>query len=127
MSEKPQILIIDDEVDMCWALENILMLTGYKTHSVTSGKEGFELLQQMHPHVKVIFLDVKLPDIDGLKLAHLIKQQHPKTKIIVVSGYYYRDSEAVQQGLSHGLFDDFIGKPFNISEIRAAIETSFLS
>ena len=38
MSEKPRVLIVDDEVDMGWALENILMLEGYKTHTETSGK-----------------------------------------------------------------------------------------
>ncbi|MCR4320783.1 MAG: response regulator [Candidatus Brocadiaceae bacterium] len=123
MSKKPLVLIVDDEVDMCWALENILMLEGYKTHTSTSGKEGFELLKQLHPHVKLIFLDVKLPDIDGLKLSGIIRQQYPQIKIIIITGYYYRDSDAVQQGLANNLFDGFIGKPFNISEIRSAIGT----
>lgn len=127
MPKKPQILIIDDEADMCWALENILMLTGRKTCSVTSGKEGFELLKQLHPHIKLIFLDVKLPDIDGLELANLIRQHYPEIKIVIITGYYYRDTEAVQHGLVNGLFDGFIGKPFNISEIRAALESSLLS
>lgn len=127
MSGKPQILIVDDEVDMCWALENILILQGYRAYSVKSGKEGFELLRQLYPNVRLVFLDVKLPDMDGLKLASLIKQDYPKIKIAILSGYYYRDTEAVQQGIMNGLFDCFIGKPFNISEIRAALEIpSFL-
>ncbi len=126
MPEKPQILIVDDEIDMCWALENILALAGYKTHSATSGKAGFELLRQLYQNIRMIFLDVKLPDIDGLKLAGQIRQHYPEIKIIIITGYYYRDTEAVQQGLARGLFDGFIGKPFNISEIRSAIETSFL-
>ncbi len=112
---------------MCWALENLLMLTGCKTCSVTSGKEGFELLKQLHPHIRLIFLDVKLPDIDGLELASLIKQHYPEMKIVIITGYYYRDSEAVQHGLLNGLFDGFIGKPFNISEIRAALGSSLYS
>lgn len=127
MSEKPQILIVDDEADMCWALENILMPKGYKSYSVMSGKEGFELLKKLYPSIRLIFLDVKLPDIDGLKLADLIKQDYPEIKIAIITGYYYRDTESVQRGLSKGLFDYFIGKPFSISEIRLAIEKSFLS
>ena len=123
MSEKPRVLIVDDEVDMCWALENILMLEGYKTHTATSGKEGLELIRQLHPNIGMLFLDVKLPDIDGLKFASFAKQHYPQIKIIIISGYYYRDSEAVQEGLANSLFDGFIGKPFNISEIRSAIET----
>ena len=123
MSEKPRVLIVDDEVDMCWALENILMLEGYKTHTATSGKEGLNLIQQLHSTIRLLFLDAKLPDIDGLKFASFVKQHFPQIKIIIITGYYYRDSDAVQQGLANSLFDGFIGKPFNISEIRSAIET----
>jgi len=121
MSEKPRVLIVDDEVDMGWALENILMLEGYKTHTETSGKEGLNLIQ--HSTIGLLFLDAKLPDIDGLKFASFVKQNFPQIKIIIITGYYYRDSDAVQQGLADNLFDGFIGKPFNISEIRSAIET----
>jgi len=121
MSEKPRVLIVDDEVDMGWALENILMLEGYKTHTETSGKEGLNLIQ--HSTIGLLFLDAKLPDIDGLKFASFVKQHFPQIKIIIITGYYYRDSDAVQQGLADNLFDSFIGKPFNISEIRSAIET----
>ena len=123
MSEKPHVLIVDDEADMCWALENVLKLEGYKTHTATSGKEGLELIRQLHPNIGMLFLDVKLPDIDGLKLSVTIRQQYPEIKIIIITGYYYRDSEAIQQGLANSLFDGFIGKPFNISEIRSALET----
>lgn len=123
MSNKPLVLIVDDEVDMCWALENILMLEGYRTHTATSGKEGLHLIQQRHSTIGWLFLDVKLPDIDGLKFADFVRQHYPQIKIIIITGYYYRDSDAVQQGLANNLFDGFIGKPFNISEIRSAIET----
>ena len=123
MSNKPLVLIVDDEVDMCWALENILMLEGYKTHTATSGKEGLNFIQQLHSNIDLIFLDAKLPDIDGLKFAAFVKQHYQQIKIILFSGYYYRDSEAVQEGLAKNLFEGFIGKPFNISEIRSVIET----
>ncbi len=127
MSEKPRVLIVDDEMDMCWALESILVLEGYKTHTATSGKEGLKLIQQLQPNISLLFLDAKLPDIDGLMFAEFIKQQYPQVKIIIITGYYYRDSDAVRKGLANSIFDGFIGKPFNISEIRSAIETIALS
>ena len=125
MSNKLVVLIVDDEVDMCWALENVLKLEGYnyKIHTATSGKEGLNFIQQLHSNIDLIFLDAKLPDIDGLKFAAFVKQHYQQIKIILFSGYYYRDSEAVQEGLARNLFEGFIGKPFNISEIRAAVET----
>ena len=44
MSKKLVVLIVDDEVDMCWALENVLKLEGYnyKIHTATSGKRGIK-------------------------------------------------------------------------------------
>lgn len=127
MSEKRSVLIVDDEMDMCWALESILVLEGYKTHTATSGKEGLKLIQQLQSNIRLLFLDAKLPDIDGLMFAEFIKQQYPQIKIIIITGYYYRDSDAVRKGLANSIFDGFIGKPFNISEIRSAIETIALS
>ena len=122
MPEKPQILIVEDEVDMCWVLKNILMLTDLKTHFATSGKDGIKLLERFHQKIKLIFLDIKLPDIDGRKIASLIRKHYPEIKIIIITGFYYHDTEVIQQGLNNGLFDWFISKPFNISEIRAVIE-----
>jgi len=122
MSEKPRVLIVDDEVDMCWALENILMLEGCKTHTATSGQGGLDLIRNLHSHISLLFLDAKLPDIDGLEFADFVRQNYPKIKIIIITGYYYRDSDAVQQALANNLFDGFIGKPFNISEIRSALK-----
>jgi len=118
MSKTTQILIIDDETDMCWALENILSLTGYNAYAATTGKEGLELIRQTYPQIRLIFLDMKLPDIDALKLAYYIRQQYSDIIIVAISGYYYCDSNTIQQGITNGLFDGFIGKPFNISEIR---------
>jgi len=125
MSEKTQVLIVDDEVDICWALENILMLEdyNYKIHIATSGKEGLNLIEQLHSTISLLILDIKLPDIDGLKFADFVRQHYPHIKIIIITGYYYHHSDIVQQGLANNLFDGFIGKPFEISEIHSTIES----
>ena len=125
MSEKTQVLILDDEVDICWALENILMLEdyNYKIHIATSGKEGLNFIEQLHSTISLLILDIKLPDIDGLKFADFVRQHYPQIKIIIITGYYYRHSDIVQQGLANNLFDGFIGKPFKISEIHSTIES----
>ena len=125
MSEKTQVLIVDDEVDICWALENILMLEdyNYKIYIATSGKEGLNFIEQLHSTISLLILDIKLPDIDGLKFADFVRQHYPQIKIIIITGYYYRHSDIVQQGLANNLFDGFIGKPFKISEIHSTIES----
>ncbi len=115
------ILIVDDEPDMCWALEHLVHKQGFPTQVAVSGQEALELLRQHH--FAASFLDAKLPDMDGLELAGQIRQLNPDIKIVMISGYYYRDDVAIQEAISQGLIVDFISKPFLQEEILRVLET----
>ena len=115
---RPHILVVDDEVDLCWALGNILRPEGYQVTTVTSGKEALELAKRNH--FEVVFIDAKLPDVDGIELSSEIKKIDPDARIVIISGYFYREDEAIDEGLAHDLYVTFIGKPFALDEVRAA-------
>jgi DNA-binding NtrC family response regulator len=114
--ESPYVLVIDDEVDLCWALENSLRSSGYTVVTATNRVEALEQLNRHH--YVVAFVDTKLPDLDGLAFAALIRQQNPRTSVVLISGYYYQEDETITEGLQKGLFIDFIAKPFNLNEVR---------
>lgn len=117
MSEtNPRILIVDDDPDMGWGLENILRPAGYAVTTTTSGTEALELATGNS--YDMVFIDAKLPDLDGLELATLIHEKDPRTTIILVSGYFYEEDKTITEGLKTGLFAGFVAKPFNIEEIR---------
>ena len=116
MDEKETILIVDDEPDMCWTLENILRHAGYAVTTTTTGAEALELFAA-EPY-NVAFVDAKLPDLDGLELAALIRQRSPRTSIVLISGYYYQEDRAINEGLEKNLFVGFISKPFDLEEVR---------
>lgn len=118
LRRRPHILVIDDEPDMCWALENILSHEGYQITTVTNGKEALELAKE--ERFKVIFIDAKIPDMDGIELSRQIKGMNPKAAIVMISGYFYREDKAIQEGLAQGLYAGFISKPFNLDEVRSA-------
>ena len=111
------ILVVDDEPDMCWALENILQPAGYAVTSTTRGTEALELM--MGSMYKLVFVDAKLPDLDGLELAALIRQRSPHTVIVLISGYFYQEDPAIAEGLANHLFSGFIAKPFNLDQVRS--------
>ena len=115
------ILIVDDEPDMCWALEHLLNKRGYTTRKALSAQEALKLMDQHR--FACAFLDAKLPDMDGLELARRIREIAPETRIIMVSGYFYRDDVFIQDAISHGLIRDFISKPFLQEEIRRVSKT----
>lgn len=120
MAEDINVLVVDDEEDMCWALENILKKEGYNIVSITSGNKALMLIKERT--FNIVFVDIKLPDIDGIELAKLIKKEAPLIHIIMVSGYYYEDDKDIQRGLHNGTYSTFIGKPFDIGEIRKAVQ-----
>lgn len=111
-----RILVIDDEPDMCWALENILKPAGYEVTTTTSGAEALELV--VEAFYSLAFVDVKLPGLDGLELAGLIRQKSPHTAIVLISGYFYKEDKDIVEELQKDLFIGFIAKPFDLEEIR---------
>jgi len=114
--EPPWILVVDDEPDMCWALENILRPAGYAVTTTVSGAEALELLTG--ERYAAAFVDAKLPDLDGLELATLIRHRSPHTAVILISGYFYQEDDAINEGLQKGDFFGFVAKPFDLEEVR---------
>jgi CheY-like chemotaxis protein len=68
-------------------------------------------------------LDAKLPDMDGLDLARRILDIAPASRIIMVSGYFYRDDASIQDAISQKLISAFISKPFLQEEIQKVLKT----
>jgi CheY-like chemotaxis protein len=116
-----QILIVDDEPDMCWALEKLFNSRGFVTQKALSAQEALELMARHH--FGRAFLDAKLPDMDGLELARRLLDLAPEIRIIMVSGYFYRDDPTIQIAISQGLIRGFISKPFLQDEILKLLDT----
>ena len=115
------ILIVDDEPDMCWALEHLLNKQGFATCKGLSAQAGLNLMGQHR--FTYAFLDAKLPDMDGLELARRIREIAPDICIVMVSGYYYQDDDSIQAAISRGLIEVFINKPFLQEEILKALKS----
>lgn len=115
-ARRPRILVVDDEPDMCWVLKNILAPEGYVVRATTLGKEALALLAE--ELYAAAFVDAKLPDLDGLELASLIRERSPQTAVVLISGYFYQEDAAVTEGLEKNLFIGFLAKPFELEEVR---------
>src|SRR5262245_37151353 len=78
-------LIIDDEYDICFLLSRILRNHNLEVQFVNSISEGKSYLEQVKPHL--LFLDNHLPDGYGVDFIGYVKQNHPKTKIVMVTAH----------------------------------------
>ena len=120
MNEKQApILVVDDEPEMCWILENIIRKTGLACMTALSAREAMSLTESNQ--FSMTFLDAKLPDIDGLELARKLRKTNAHLPIVIVSGYFYPDDPTIEGVLREGLIAAFVGKPFDHDEIVSVI------
>ena len=82
MTTKANIIIIEDEKNICSFIEHILEPQGYRVITANTGREGLQYITSEHPDV--ILLDLGLPDMDGLKLIEQVRSWSI-TPIIVIS------------------------------------------
>ena len=111
------ILIVDDEKDLCWLLTNALQSKGYNVTVAHSLIKAIACLKEKVPHL--VLLDLKLPDGNGMDLLPEIKAAAPQAVVIIISAYGSEEkrAEAKHQKGVYG----FIDKPFTEEKILETI------
>ncbi len=117
--EKPDILLVDDEKDLCWAFRMRFKEGPFTVSTVETGEAAVEATEKSS--FPVVILDSKLPGIDGFKTAKILKKNAPKTAIIMFSGYHHLSDREIQEGLRTQLFQHFISKPFDFDEVNTLV------
>lgn len=107
------ILIVDDMEDMCYSLSNIVKKEGCSVFTAGSGAECLEIIR--NNVIDLIFLDIGLPDSDGLKLIPIIKDITPNIDIVMITGV--NEAKSVVEALQEGAVD-YIVKPFDLMEFK---------
>ncbi|MFZ5898961.1 MAG: sigma-54-dependent transcriptional regulator [Bacillota bacterium] len=113
----PNILIIDDEEHMCWALSKAMQQEGYRVTTATSGRGG---LDKLHQHgASLMIVDLKIPDMSGLDVLKAVKESYPKLPVIIITahGTIQTAIEAMKAGAS-----DYITKPFDLDELKIVVK-----
>ena len=114
------VLIVDDDTEMCWVLEYLLIKNGFHIRKALKGSDAITLVEQNR--FQLIFLDAKLPDFEGFELARKFHEIDPAVAVFLVSGYFYSDGKEIQDAILSGMISGFISKPFQNDEIIKAIE-----
>ena len=119
------VLVVDDDPDICWALEHVLGGLGAQCIRALDGQTALQAARLNRPTLAL--LDAKLPDIDGLELARNIRIADPGILVLVVSGYFYRDDPTIQSALEQRLIHGFIEKPFSHMEVIETVKSALSS
>ena len=120
MHNKVSILVVDDDPDMLWILNQILTLSGYQVTTVLNGFDALACLQTQS--FTLAMIDMKLPNMDGPQLASALKTITPTIVIILISGYYYAEDPEIEKKLNQHLCAGFIAKPFDVEDVHSTIQ-----
>jgi DNA-binding response OmpR family regulator len=117
---KQRILIVDDEEDICMILSYSLQKAGYEVliaHSAEEALANYELKIKNY-EVDLILLDIMMGEMSGLEMAEHLKRENHIPPIIFLTAL--SDESTILQGFKLGA-DDYISKPFRISEVLARV------
>jgi len=114
------VLVVDDVKQNLILLGDILEDAGYKTTFASSGRLGLERAQSAQPDL--ILLDLMMPDLDGLKVCDLLKDEPSLAETPVIFLTASNDKQHLIQAFSKGAVD-YVTKPFNKHELLARVKT----
>jgi DNA-binding NtrC family response regulator len=114
---KPKILVVDDEPDICKALEFFLKREGYDVNIANSGEDALEKIKK--ENFDIVITDLKMGKVDGIAVLEGTKKISPDTPVIIMTAFASIESavEAMKKGAS-----DYIVKPFLNEEIRLTVK-----
>ena len=107
-----RILVADDEDSLRWVLEKGLRGVGYDVTSVKDGEEAVRVFEAQP--FDLVFLDVRMPGLDGLTALERIRDLRPDVYVIVMTAHGSMDTaiKAMQRGAY-----DYLNKPFDLDEV----------
>lgn len=116
---KKNILVIDDEKDICLLLERFLKKKGFDCTAESDEKVGFDLIK--NNAYDLVITDLKLPTISGIELLQKIKYLSPSTKVIIITGY--SDIKTAVEAIKYGA-SDYVSKPLYPEELLSTINAA---
>jgi DNA-binding NtrC family response regulator len=117
MVKKSSILVVDDEDALRTVLSNELMNEGYEVHAAGDGDEAIDELGK-NPY-DLVLLDIKMPRMNGFEVLKHIKQNHMKSKVVMLTGF--ADLKNAIESKKLGA-DDFVSKPYDLVDLLTTIE-----
>jgi len=114
--EAARLLIVDDEAIALKNLEHVLKKEGYAITGTQSGTQALKLIER--GEYEVVLTDLKMEKVDGMQILRRVRELHPDTEVIMITGFATVDSaiEAMKSGAYH-----YVAKPYKLDEVRKVV------
>ncbi|MEA1964010.1 MAG: sigma-54 dependent transcriptional regulator [Candidatus Aerophobetes bacterium] len=112
-----KILLVDDEPHILELLSVSLEGEGYRILTANNGKEAVTQVEKEKPHLALV--DIRMPDMDGMKVLHQIKEINKATSVIIMTAYGAMNT--VVEAMKLGAYD-YITKPIDMEKLKDLIK-----
>jgi DNA-binding response OmpR family regulator len=119
LSQRPLILVADDDEDILALLEVRLELAGYEVVTARNGAEALRKAQEQLPDLAV--LDVMMPGLNGYEVTRELRRLEATSKLPVILLTALAQESDVARGLAVGA-DDYVKKPFDARDLRTRVQ-----
>jgi len=106
------IIVIDDDKEILDSFKAIFENTGFQISVADSGKSAIEQFSRQHFHIA--FIDLYMPDMDGLDTMIRLREQDPELIAVMISGF--RNEDMLERALKAGAYD-YLYKPLDVQDI----------
>lgn len=113
------IAVVDDDPDICKTMKGILERNGYSVITVTSGEEA--IMRAKERPIDVLFIDIKLPVLNGLETYLEIKKVNPGATVVMMTAYCQEMGEIIKEALENGAYA-CLCKPFDMNKVIKIID-----
>jgi len=112
-----RVLLVEDNVDLAYGLQNNLEIEGYEVRVAERGETGLEQAAEWDPDL--IILDLMLPDLDGYRVLEHLRKSGITTPVLILTARGEESDKVL--GFRLGA-DDYVTKPFGVLELLARVE-----
>ncbi|HAN18981.1 MAG: hypothetical protein A2X13_11700 [Bacteroidetes bacterium GWC2_33_15] len=109
MLSNSRLLVVEDDEDNLEFLKRLLEINGADVVSATSGEKAIEMILN-DTSIRLVLMDILLPEMDGYETTQKIKEINPKLPVIAQTAYAMQDDR--KKCLDYGC-DDYVSKPIN--------------
>ncbi|MFQ5602522.1 MAG: sigma-54-dependent transcriptional regulator [bacterium] len=113
---KANVLIVEDNEDLCQTLADVLRKEGKKVRTAFTGEHAISILKK--DIIDLVLLDIKLPDFNGIKILEMVKEMDPDISVIMITAL--TDAKPAVDAMKMGAYD-YLMKPFELDELKLVV------
>lgn len=113
-----RILLVEDEAPVRAFIKRALEMDHHTVWEAADGEDGIDIFLAEQGKFDLVLTDIRMPIMDGIELAHMIRQQNTTVPILLMTGFAEQRERAASLSV---IVTDVLSKPFTLADLRQTV------